>query len=404
MLGAREHYAPITMAEKAGWLSCFVTDLWSPWGPAVAPIARKLRFDALSRVAERYSPDIPSHKVRCLTTLGLRYKGMQALARTRKEMYSIFERTGSDFARIASNFVSNQQDVFFGYSSSSLETLQRATELGLRTVLDQIDPGRIEYDIVATEEREYPDLSPSSNLLPERYFSRIQREWEIASAVIVNSAWSKRALAAQGVPGEKLFVVPLAYGGPSSTNPKPPRRSELRVLWLGTLCLRKGLVYALQAARMLAGFPVTFTFAGACQVKTENLRFPTQARYVGPVTRAEAARLYDKHDIFIFPTLSDGFGLTQIEALSYGLPVITTLCCGDVIEHGKSGFLIPPREPRALAEAILRFAHEPDLLPMMSAKALERSIEFRPEAIWPYYAAVLMGTPRTFEDNTKSLP
>jgi glycosyltransferase involved in cell wall biosynthesis len=112
------------------------------------------------------------------------------------------------------------------------------------------------------------------------------------------------------------------------------------------------------------------------------------------VTRSEAPQIYKEHDIFLFPTLSDGFGLTQVEAAAYGLPVISTDCCADVVHDGVSGFVVPARDPKALAERILAFVREEQLLPKMSEAAIRRSRDFLPNRVWPEYLRVLDSDPR----------
>lgn len=391
MLGAREHYAPVVMAEKAGWLRCFITDLWSPWGKAVDPFAAKFGLDLLRRSNGRYSQDIPSNKVRALTLLGLQYKWMRSRAKTRVDMYSVFEQMGSRFAEQANTFLSEGDDAFLGFTSASLETLRHASRLGIRTVLDQIDPCRTEYAIVAEEEKRFPELAKPMPMPPESYFARIEQEWEHASTILVNSSWSKKALQQQGIRPDKLMVAPLAFHSTESGSVREPCRKKLRVLWLGTLCLRKGFPYALAAAERLAGTNVEFTFAGPCDLQPSNLHFPPNARYAGPVTRSAAFQLYRDNDVFLFPTLSDGFGLTQLEALAYGLPVITTQCCGDVVENGKSGLVVQARDVRDITDSLLRFVEDPDLLQQMSQDAITRSHDFTPDAIWPHYADALTG-------------
>jgi glycosyltransferase involved in cell wall biosynthesis len=64
-------------------------------------------------------------------------------------------------------------------------------------------------------------------------------------------------------------------------------------------------------------------------------------RWIGSVPREDAARFYRDADVFLFPTFSDGFGLTQLEAQAWKLPVIATKFCGDVVEDGKNGYLLP---------------------------------------------------------------
>src|SRR5439155_16815323 len=67
--------------------------------------------------------------------------------------------------------------------------------------------------------------------------------------------------------------------------------------------------------------------------------------WFGPVTREQAAEYYRDADLFILPTLSDGFAITQLEAQAYGLPVIASKNCGYVVENGVNGIVL--EEPTA---------------------------------------------------------
>ena len=65
----------------------------------------------------------------------------------------------------------------------------------------------------------------------------------------------------------------------------------------------------------------------------------------------------------ILPTLSDGFALTQLEALSYGCPVIASRFCGDVVRPGINGWLLDDLEPQEIAEAICAAVETAVMLP-----------------------------------------
>jgi glycosyltransferase involved in cell wall biosynthesis len=134
---------------------------------------------------------------------------------------------------------------------------------------------------------------------------------------------------------------------------------------------------------------VTFTFAGPAEVDMHALDLPANAAYVGQVPRARAADIYLSHDVFLFPTLSDGFGLTQLEAMAHGLPVIATDRCGEVVEHKKSGFIVPVRDAPAIVKALNHFIETRDALSEFSAAALRRSADFLPENQWPMYRRAL---------------
>jgi glycosyltransferase involved in cell wall biosynthesis len=76
----------------------------------------------------------------------------------------------------------------------------------------------------------------------------------------------------------------------------------------------------------------------------------------GPAQRSEVHRYYAGADLFVFPTLSDGFGMTQLEAMAHGLPILTSRNCGAVVEHGVNGVVLEDVTPdaiRAVLEHIL---------------------------------------------------
>ena len=99
----------------------------------------------------------------------------------------------------------------------------------------------------------------------------------------------------------------------------------LRVLFLGQVNLRKGMAVILEAMRLLKNEPVEFWFVGPRQMETpiESLN-NKQARWLGGVARGEAQRYYQEADVFLFPSFSDGFGLTQLEAQAWKLPIIAS--------------------------------------------------------------------------------
>jgi glycosyltransferase involved in cell wall biosynthesis len=91
----------------------------------------------------------------------------------------------------------------------------------------------------------------------------------------------------------------------------------------------------------------------------------------------ELMALYARADIFAFPTLADVLPLAIMEAMASGLPVITTAvgAVSEQIEHGVTGFLIPPGDARALAEVTLRLVRDPGLRSAMSAAVRQSADE-----------------------------
>jgi glycosyltransferase involved in cell wall biosynthesis len=90
--------------------------------------------------------------------------------------------------------------------------------------------------------------------------------------------------------------------------------------------------------------------------------------------------LYQDAEVFVLPTLSDGFAMTQLEALANGVPAIVTANCGRVVEDGKSGFVVPHGDVDALASVIRRFINDRSLSSRMSENCLKRAADFTLDA------------------------
>jgi glycosyltransferase involved in cell wall biosynthesis len=88
---------------------------------------------------------------------------------------------------------------------------------------------------------------------------------------------------------------------------------------------------------------------------------------MGPVTRDRVGEVYSGADVFIFPTHSDGFGLTQLEAQAWRLPVIASRSCGDVVMDGDNGILLDAVTPEGIRGSLMHCLKNPSLLRKWSA-------------------------------------
>jgi len=164
-------------------------------------------------------------------------------------------------------------------------------------------------------------------------------------------------------------------GGQWSSGPRGA--SPLRVLFLGQVILRKGIQYLLAAARQLERENIHFDVVGSIGISKEAMATaPANVTFHGRAGRDQTSDWYGRSHVFVLPTLSDGFAITQLEAMAHGLPVITTPCCGEVVSDGVDGFIVPPRNAVALAEALHRYLAEPDLLQTHQKAAIKKSNQF----------------------------
>lgn len=406
-IGAREHYAAARALYRQGMLAGLATD-WYAFAQSAIQGREKCLFQRFnvstfrflgSKVKSALSArcdEIPDELVYSFPWRSLWWKWKIKRAARHGRLYDGYRQADAAFARAASRLRLPKHDVFFGYSYASLEMLEAEKRQGVMTVLDQIDPGAAEFQLVAEEMERHPEVAGLPPKFPVANFDRNRREWELTDVIVVNSEWSRELLVQQGADAAKIEILPLAFDAPLSgpvvssqlSRGSPDR--PLRVLWLGQVNVRKGIHYLIEAASLLQQEEVEFVVAGQQQIRREYMAAaPANIRWLGQIPRGQVPQLYQNADLFVLPTLSDGFAITQIEAMAYGVPVIATPNCGHVVENGKTGFVVPPRDPQALAEAILKFVHNPNISASIASACHAASKEYSLEAYGKRLAEII---------------
>lgn len=263
----------------------------------------------------------------------------------------------------------------FAYSYAARHIFRQAKQAGFRTVLGQIDPGPVEASLVSDL---YAQAGQSDLLetIPETYWDTWREEVELADIIAVNSEWSAQCLTETGVPRDKIRIIPLAL---SHDVPQPNRKDRpaisasnpLKLLFLGQVTLRKGIHLVFEAARLLPQAPIQIDIVGDLQVAPPDwVEKDHRIRFHRRVDRNAVWDHYKAADMFLFPTYSDGFGLTQLEALAAGVPVIASKRCGEVVAHEVNGYRMEELSAASLAAAIENVLHNSDQLLEWTANAV----------------------------------
>src|SRR5438552_9765429 len=359
-LGAREHYAIPRALHISGRIAYLVTEARAVYPDFLG------RVPALKRFAGRSPEDFPKHFVRAFTGKALWSHLIQQVRRPsgRKAIMDRNTWFGKNAAKqvlkLAKTIRSDQPAILFAYSYAALECLQTARQLGWKTVVGQIDAGIAEERLVAKQLEHNRHLAPCWNPAPTEYWGQWREELALADSIVVNSKWSASALVEAGIRKTKLVEIPLAYE-PSTealcfkrvVPKKFSRERPLRVLFLGQAILSKGIAAVLHAIDLLDNAPVEFSIVGPIGITVPQTYLGrNNVHWVGAIARGDVAAYYRDADIFLFPTLSDGFGLTQLEAFSWGLPIIASRNCGLVVEDEKNGILVPDVTGAEIARAL----------------------------------------------------
>jgi hypothetical protein len=398
-IGAREHYAVPRALDRSGMLARVITDSWQLPESLLANAVPKGRFHEKLKEAAVTSFNwslvtfeilARARRLRGWDKIIARNNWFQRKAvsalrdnettRRQDDKTVVSLRPGEAYAPVGGQSSSGHV-VLFSYSYAARDIFRFAKQQGWTTVLGQIDPGPVEEKTVAEEAAQVPELAGDWQPAPPEYWDDWQEECSQADHIIVNSEWSRTCLLEAGVNGEKLSVIPLAYEmtgqqdyktTDNTTGRKYPARftpdRPLRVLFLGQVNLRKGVARLFDAIRQLRKEPIEFEFVGRVQVAVPaDLKNNARVRWIGPVPRGKTGDFYRTADVLIFPTLSDGFGLTQLEAQAHGLPVIASRCCGEVVKHGANGLLLDEPVADAIVEALRSCLADPSRLAAFSA-------------------------------------
>jgi glycosyltransferase involved in cell wall biosynthesis len=374
-LGAREHYAVPRALQRDGLLDAFLTDLWIPpnsltgrWvkkrGRRFHPALAQARVSAANAAAFAFEMKSQAGGINGwdLTVRRNEWFGRNVVARLKR---------GADTS-------GRERTTVFAYSYAAEHIFNHARERGWRTVLGQIDPGPAHEEIVARlhQHGNGDRWQPA----PVDYWRKWRRECELADTIVVNSNWSREALLAEAIPESKIRVIPLAFEAskeagtfqrqyPSVFNPARP----LRVLFLAQINLLKGARELLEAAILLANEPVEFWFVGPQQIHIPpDLRHTSYVKWFGAVPRTRVDSFYRAADVFILPTFSDGFALTQLEAQSWKLPVIASRFCGEVVQHDRNGLLLEEVSAEAIAKVLSELLRTPQRLAAMARESYVR--------------------------------
>jgi glycosyltransferase involved in cell wall biosynthesis len=355
--GARDHYQAAQALADEGLLEKLVTDLYLE--PGQVPFAGRLSIK-FPKLLARYCPGVPKRKV--LTPVKVAFSSLLMKFRMGSVHRQI--RLDNELGKRARTEAWKAKAAVLSYSYYAAAAFATGSKRASVRILFQLHPHPEAVRKILSEEiQRVPKFAASLRWeheigAPESHFNALCTEPSLANGWIAASSYTASTMAVHGVPREQIHVVP--YGVDAAQYPCrdiAPRLTEpFRIVWVGNMTQRKGLSYFLDAISALPQDNLEVVICGHHAVDLQAIHdygLKTIRTFCGLPTR-DLTSLLRSSDLFVLPSLAEGFGHVILEAMSSGLPVLTTVatCAPDVIEDGKHGFMVPIRDVASLIDRI----------------------------------------------------
>lgn len=280
------------------------------------------------------------------------------------------------FSRRLARVLPSDMDFFIGLSSFSREALIRCRERGVLCAVDHGSLHQAEEARLVREEAARWGLPAPADTSPDWIIAREAEEFALADHVFVLSTAARDSLTRQGVDPGRIFVNPCGVDV-AAFSPIPRRDKVFRIVQVGAISLRKGILDLIEAFRhaALPGAELWFVGGGPEESGLDTAIEGMELRgisFLPPVPQSVLRDYYNRSSVFVLASLADGFGMVVPQAMACGLPVIVTENVGarDLVADGVNGFVVPIRAPHLIAERLHYLYANPEIAARMGKAAL----------------------------------
>jgi glycosyltransferase involved in cell wall biosynthesis len=268
-------------------------------------------------------------------------------------------------------------DVFVGLSGSALRSGRAAHARGAKYVCDRGSTHIRTQDALLREE--HARWGVKFDGIDSRVIDLEEAEYAEADCITVPSTTAWKSFADWGIPAKKVRRISYGVNLQRFHASGPPDPDRFDVLFVGAMSLRKGLPYLFEAYAKLQHPRKSLTLVGVLDeavialLKKRSL-WPTDVKLLGSVPQHRLKEVMSRSHVLVLPSIEEGFGLVQAEAMACGCPVIATDHTGaeDLFEDGTEGFIVPIRRADAIAARLQQLADDPDLRARMSEACIAR--------------------------------
>lgn len=263
--------------------------------------------------------------------------------------------------------------ILIALSSSGLNAGKKNQKMGGVYICDRGSSHiRFQDDILREE---YKLLKLDYFQIDKRIIDKEEKEYEQADIITVPSEFVKKSFEQKGVPTSKLRKI--NYGARLERFQKVADAPDdvFRILWVGSVSVRKGFLYALHAFQQFQHKNKEFLVIGVVTDEMKKLLHrenKEKVRFLGNIPNNQLPYHYSTSHVFVLPSLEEGLAMVQGEALACGCIVIGSTNSGaeDILTDGVDGFIVNIRSEKMILEKFKLLADDAYLRREMSANAI----------------------------------
>lgn len=384
--GKQHSFRLATALHKAGMLQTYITTVYdSPACKSIHLIKKFLNKENQARAEGRKSYDLPDEKIACFCSLrGLFLLAILRLDKSRKVYNFLNRKLADSFGRkVARYAIRHKADAVICYDSNAVKCFEILKKKAphIHRILDNAAANRYGlYEIYQAMDKQYGILENRAFfkdfLLHEDKALYYKNEALLSTHHIVASTFAANTITAIGINQSRVFTVP--YGVDVSKITSKTNYAEdgaLKVLFVGEISPQKGIFMLIEAAKALGDTAEFHLVGGGIEkLDADSRKFiKHHMTYHGYILQQQLFDLLAQCDVFVFPSLGDGFGFVVLEAMAAGLPVIASrnCCAQDLLIDGENGFLIDAGNTEQLVKKIRWLYENMDKLQGMSENAVK---------------------------------
>lgn len=383
-LTARRDYSIAKIMHSDNRLEMLFTDAYYNSSELkIFKIIDKIVPTSIVQTYKRYNPNIPVDKVNFNWKIALYFRFLMR----KDNVDDKFKAQIWAYRKLSQSVIkyckkNKKIDSYYGFDTACLEFFEWAEDKNFKLYIDQsVAPRRTQINLIKRIENNYGIKDPDAERYCSEMMEREKREWELATKIFAPSDFVRNELIAAGAPSFKICLVPFGYDSPveldvrernlsKKTNFK--QNGKTKILFAGNAGLRKGVLDILEVSKHFEKYDVEFILAGQIDKELEiKLNIQPNIKTLGKLPLPELLEQYKKSDIFFFPSYLEGSARVVFEAMSWGLPVITTHETGSVIQNGNEGFLVDAGDVNSMKWGLHKLIESPDLRLKMGIKGIE---------------------------------